>query len=558
MKITLNLSIASLIILLGVSCAKQSSPMGGPKDEEPPKLISSTPEHEATNIKPREIQVLFDEFVKIENPTKQIIITPRIKTEEVEFTAIKNRINIKLNQELEDSTTYVFNFQKSVQDITEGNPAGNLKLVFSTGTEIDSLKVSGRVRYIFPKKQKDIQNVLVGLYHISDTSDIFSNPPYYIAQADSLGNFEITNIKAGEYTAYAWHDDNNSLKAEYRSEAYGFLPDPILVDKLITNVLFNLYRADLSELKVNRSSPTGSNYDVILNKPPAEFQISHPEKNKNLFYRIKDNNIRIYHTELRDDSTSVRLTVKDSVGFSIDTTIFAKFETSERSLEKLEITANSGKGFVNRLQSRLSFNKPVTHINYDSLSIRYDTASRIPINPSHISLVDSADFTKFLIEVEIPDSLDFNVFTVFAADSTFMDVENQWNTTKLEANYNKIEEETLSDELSGKVETNELPIIIQLLNKNDEVIKESYLTETNEFKLVNIEAGDYKLRAIIDRNQNRRWDPGNLFEKTQPEPVYYFYDDENETDQFILRGGWTLDSIVIPAKADSGILQDQE
>lgn len=559
MKVPINLLIAaSLILLLACSCARQSSPMGGPQDEEPPQLLSSIPEHEATNIKPTEIQVVFDEFIKIENPTKQIIITPKIKTEEVEFTAIKSTINIKLNQELEDSTTYVFNFQKSVQDITESNPADNLKLVFSTGNEIDSLKVSGQVRYVFKKNQKDIENVLVGLYPMTDTTDIFTAPPYYIAQTDSLGSFEITNIKAGEYRAYAWHDDNNSLKTEYRSEAYGFLPEPILVDKNVTNVHFNLFRGDLSELQVNRSSPVASNYDIILNKAPAEFEIFHPDKNEKLFYRINDKNIRLYHTDLRDDSTSVRLTVKDSVGFSIDTTFFAKFETSEREVENLETSANSGKGFVERLRSRLTFNKPVIDINYDSLYIRYDSASRIPINPSHISLVDSANLTEYQIEVEIPDSLAFDVFTVFAADSTFKDVENQWNSTELEANYSKIKEETLSEELSGKVETTEFPIIIQLLNKNDEVIQESYLSESNEFKLVNMEAGDYKLRAIVDRNKNKRWDPGNILENRQPEPIYYFYDSEEESDQVLLRGGWTLNGIVINRNDDSGVLQDEE
>src|SRR5690606_4111839 len=113
--------IATLSAVLLNSCARQSSPMGGPKDEDPPQLISSNPENETTNIKPSQIQLLFNEYIKVENPTNQIIITPRLNTQQVEFSAIKNQLEIKLNQELEDSTTYVFNFQKSVQDITESN-----------------------------------------------------------------------------------------------------------------------------------------------------------------------------------------------------------------------------------------------------------------------------------------------------------------------------------------------------------------------------------------------------------------------------------------------------
>src|SRR5690606_8754294 len=304
----------------------QSSPMGGPKDEDSPLLLSSSPKNESLNSKPTTIDLVFNEYIKIENPTKQIIITPKIQSDEVEFLATKNRLSIKLNQELEDSTTYVFNFQKSVQDITESNPVNNLKLVFSTGSEIDSLKFSGSLSYVFPRDEKDIVDVLVGLYPAADTTNIFSAAPYYIAQTDSLGNFEITNIKSGEYRAYAFHDDNNSLKAEFRSEAYGFLNENIQLDSNISNVTFKLFSADLSDLKINRSSSVGNNYDLILNKFPAEYELFHPEINDKLFYRLDEKNIRLYHLGETEDSTAVRLIVRDSVGFSIDTTFFAKFE----------------------------------------------------------------------------------------------------------------------------------------------------------------------------------------------------------------------------------------
>src|SRR5690606_36933740 len=231
------------------------------------------------------LELIFNEYITTENPSKQIIITPKINPEEVVFTAQRNRLLIRLNQELEDSTTYVFNFQKSVQDITEGNPANNVRLVVSTGPQIDSLKFSGSLSYIFPGKNKEIVDVLVGLYPMADTTDIFTASPYYIAQADSSGSFEITNIKEGEYRAYAWSDDNNSLKAEFRSEAYAFLDEAILIDKNTDGIHFNLFKGDLTALKINRSSAVADNFDVILNKFPVEVQISHPEKNQKLFYR---------------------------------------------------------------------------------------------------------------------------------------------------------------------------------------------------------------------------------------------------------------------------------
>src|SRR5690606_21256208 len=153
---------------------------------------------------------------------------------------------------------------------------------------------------------------------------LFSAAPYYIAQADSAGFFEITNIKAGTYRAYAWHDENNSNKAEHRSEAYGFLNDPVVLENNITDVHFDLFKGDLSNLTVNRSTPVANNYDIILSKFPVDLTIDHPEKNKSVFFRTKEKIIRLYHTNPMEDSTAVKLMIRDSVGFSIDTTLYAK------------------------------------------------------------------------------------------------------------------------------------------------------------------------------------------------------------------------------------------
>jgi hypothetical protein len=127
--------------------------MGGPTDEEPPKWISSVPADQSTSIKPEKIVLTFDEYVGLENPAKGVVITPKINKDLVEFTALKNTITVLLKQELEDSTTYVFDFQKSVVDISERNPAEKLKLVFSTGNQIDSLNLSGNLRFVFSEEK---------------------------------------------------------------------------------------------------------------------------------------------------------------------------------------------------------------------------------------------------------------------------------------------------------------------------------------------------------------------------------------------------------------------
>lgn len=558
MKLYLTYCIALLINIGIFSCAKQSSPMGGPKDEAPPELVTMEPKNETTNIRPSEVTLTFNEFVKLENPNKQIIITPKVKMDEIEFLATRNRVNIKLNQELEENTTYVFNFQKSIQDITESNPVENLKLVFSTGDEIDSLQVSGKVAYIFPPKEKEIKDVLVGLYEDADTTDLFTAQPYYIAQADTAGNFEITNIKSGRYRVYAWHDNNNSLKAEYKTESYGFLEEPIDVIEDVDNIHINLFKGDLSELKINRTGTTGTNFDIILSKPPLEYEVIHEDLNEKLFYRLSDKNIRVYHTTLREDSTQIQLKVRDSVGFSIDTVLYAKFMESDRKKEQLEINTNSGKSFLKTIRSEWNLNKPLKSLNFDSLLIKYDTAGIIKIKPENVFLTDSLKRTKFIIQIELPDSLKLETYKVYVGDSTIQDIEGVYNSDKIEANYKRLKEDRLADGLSGKINTKENPIILQLINKNGEIIQEKYITEGNTFNFQKIEATEYRLRAIIDRNKNRRWDTGNYYQKRQPEPVYFFYDQENKSQEIMLRGGWTLTDLSIDPRRDTGIYGKQK
>ncbi len=546
--------IALTAIMLCYACAKQSSPMGGPKDEEAPTLLSSNPKDQSLNIKPKEIILTFDEYIKTDNPTRNILITPSLQKDKMEILAVKNELRIKLNQELEDSTTYVFNFQKSIQDISESNPAENLKLVFSTGNMIDSLSFSGKVEYIMPQKKPDIEDVIVGLYRIEDdTMDVFTDPPYYLTQTDTAGRFEITNIKAGTYRGYAWHDTNNTSKAEDKSEDYGFIADTIRIHENVRDAHFNIYRGNLSVFKINRSSASGGNYDIVLSKIPSKFTINQEGIGSDLTYRIKDKNIRLYHEVLPNDSIPIRLNAVDSVGFKVDTTLYAKFEESERKLEKLEITLAKEKEFLGTIKTHITFNKPLASLSYDSLFIQYDSAAYINIGSENVYLEDSIVRSKLWIEVPVQDSLSNATYQLFAADSTFMDVEGLYNEKEIKTNFKKLNEENLADEVKGKVLTELSPLIVQLRSKDGTIVKEQYLNEGNEYTFKKIPAGEYQIQVIADLNNNKKWDPGNYLERRQPEPIFYYFDAEKRSNLILLRGKWTLQNININERRASGL-----
>ncbi len=532
--------------------------MGGPRDEDPPKVTDMNPKDQSLNTKPEEIIITFDEYIKLDNANKNILITPRINKDEVIFTALKNTLVIKLNQELEDSTTYVFNFQKSIQDLSEGNPAENLKLVFSTGKSIDSLTFSGSVNSYFSGKNDKPEDAIVGLYPINDTTNVFIAPPYYLTQVDSARRFNISNIKAGKYLAYAWQDDNNSLKAEYKSEAFDFITDTISINENIEGVQFNLSKGDQNPIRLLRSSTLGSNYLIVLNKMPVDITLENEKLGNEIFYTLGDKRINLFSDAPISDSLKVNINLKDSVGYQIDSLVWAKFEESDRKPEKLTITPNSGKNFYQTLPIELTFNKPVKSINYDSLYIAYDTASMIQITPEMLSFKDSLRRDIINITLTIPDSIPYDAFTLKAADSTFRDIEGLYNEGPLSGNYKRLKRETLADAITGTIQDTEGPFIIQLLDSKGDIKRESYVETGNKFSFSLIEAGNYQIRIIEDANRNHRWDPANYEERRYAERVFYYIDPETSSKNITIRGGWTLEDLQIKATPKTGLKTIQD
>ena len=552
MKQPLSILLFFLAAWVCISCAKQSSPMGGPKDEEPPKLISSDPADQSTGIRPEKIVLTFDEYVGLDNPAKGIVITPKINKDLVEFTALKNTITVLLKQELEDSTTYVFDFQKSVVDISERNPAEKLKLVFSTGNQIDSLNLSGKLRFAFSEGKEDYKNVLVGIYPLNDSTDVFTAPPYYLGQVDTLGQFNLSNLKAGAYRAYAWKDNNGNLKAEFKSEDYDFLPDTVYLNpEKIDSACFNLAKADLTPIKVLRTGNFGKNFDVILNRNPLGRKVEIKGLGEDIFYVQGDKRLRFYPKKPIQDSLQLTLSVQDSVGFSKDSLIWAKFPVSERKPEKLSLQVNSGKSFYQNLKMELTFNKPITQIRLDSLGIKADSLF-IPIRQEMLSFTDSSRRDVLQIQAFLPDSLDTELVTLVASDSTFQDIEGEYNEKKVEANYRKLLRKNLADGISGSIEGTSGPLVIQLINGKKEVAYEQILKEGGKFSFSLLDPGTYSLRVIEDQNGNGIWDPSNYTLKRTGERVFY-YEGEDKTRDLVIRGGWTLEDLLIQANPASGL-----
>src|SRR5690606_31186767 len=113
----------------------------------PPKILKSVPENFSTNFTAKEIRIYFDEYIKIKDVQKQLIISPPMDTEPniTPLGSASKYIKIIINDTLKANTTYAFNFGQSIVDNNEENPYPYYKYVFSTGNYIDSLSVKGNI-----------------------------------------------------------------------------------------------------------------------------------------------------------------------------------------------------------------------------------------------------------------------------------------------------------------------------------------------------------------------------------------------------------------------------
>ena len=221
-----------VIVIVNVvsSCAKMGNPDGGWYDETPPQVIGAEPEDKGINVNSRKIKIFFNEFIKIENATDNVIVSPP-QLEQPEIKAAGKRILIELKDSLKSNTTYTIDFSDAISDNNEGNPLGNFTYSFSTGDRIDTLEVSGNV--LEAENLEPVKGILVGLHPVADSlktgssvldvDSVFRKQPLLrVSRTDSRGHFVIKGIAPGAYRVFALQDMDGTYTFSQKSEKIAF------------------------------------------------------------------------------------------------------------------------------------------------------------------------------------------------------------------------------------------------------------------------------------------------------------------------------------------------
>ncbi len=520
-----------IVLLLGCawllhSCANVSAPTGGKKDEIPPQIIRTTPQDQSLNFRGQTVEMVFDEFIQIDNLKQELLITPDIDGT-YESKPIKNGLRLVFDKPFRPNTTYTLNFRNSIKDVTEKNVADQVKLVFSTGDKIDTLAIRGVVTDLL--SGKPAENAIVSLYRTNDTLDILKHKPFYFTKTDKKGIFLLENLKQDSYQMYALEDRNNNLKYDannLQNEKIAFLPEPVVLDTSYTLVEMTLSKMDTVPPRITSRSGNNDLASIEFDEGLQLGTVSYTNKTDNPVFNLIEEGKRlvIYNTLNQTDSLLVQVTAIDSAGNRLVQEINIKFDnpaatrsrTTTRPKEKMatKTSPSDGEKILRDLQYTFQFSKPIVRANLSDIVLLADTITKIPVDPSA-----DLKWDAYKTNLTVTKRLDVKQrVRVLAPKGTFFSVDG--DTASVIKTTHDLKEAENYGSIAGRLQTKAPNFIVQLLEASNLKVLAEVRNQTN-YKFNYLNAGDYLIRVIIDENNNGIWDQGNLLKRRQPEPVLF-------------------------------------
>ncbi len=538
--------IALFVLLISgfiFSCATIVEPSGGPKDEMPPKVVRFLPKKNSTSFHQNKIAITFDEFIKIDNINKHLLVSPPMKNKPTFLTSGKSLI-IKLSDTLKENTTYRIYMGDAIVDLHENNPIKNFDYTFSTGAYIDSLEIKGKV--IDAYTQKPVGDVLVMLYKNSYDSIPLKELPDYISKTDKNGNFVFKNLQNKQFMIFALSDINSNYLFDLQSEDIAYydsliypyyqpllLPsDSITSDSLKKTkdtvnqknkpITLSLFKEMDTVFRYEQYTDFNRLLSIGFNQPinDLDVELLQPKTATIQVEKIEKDSVNIWLYGFEKDTALLH--VKSNAKNMNDTLLFSYFPSKkdQKKLQKaiLNIKLKDAKQSVFYKKPTLVFDRPLDTVNL----------------PEKIQLVTDTDTIDVAYKVEGIRSLSMTYpwkeeaksYKIYIPDSTFKDMYGLYNKKNvLRLNHTaKAEFGTLIIHINmNETKHKGASYIVQLLEGDkEEVIRTVTVHQDTTIHFDFLKANNYALKAIIDRNNNGKWNGGIYLKKLPPEMVVSF------------------------------------
>jgi hypothetical protein len=510
----LYIPIVFLFLLSLTECAKKGNPSGGIRDSIAPVIIRSVPENFTTRFENNEIRITFDEFIKLKNVSKELIISPPLKYAPIITPlSVSKVLKIKIVDTLKENTTYSFNFGNSIIDNNEGNIFPNYKYVFSTGSFIDSLSLKGSaIDALLPETQFPTTVVLYQVDEAYKDSLVFLEKPTYITTTiDETNSFELSNLKEGTYQLIALKEETRNYTFQPKTDKIGFYKDLIT---LPTDSVFELRLfKEIPDFKATRPKLESKNrisfgytgkadeYEVQLITPMEEdfeYQIiKEPGKDTlNFWFKpqvTKDSLVFVTKNKQEIDTATVRFRKLFTDSLRV-TPINNRFISV---MDTLKLKANTPLVLID--------SEKITVVNKDTLAIAFHAQINTKENTAEI----------------IFDKQEEQNYNILLKEGAIKDYFGNQTDSIVLGQLVKPNSEFASLSLAlGN--TNKFPLLIELITEKFTVVKSAYIIENIPVVFEHIKPGNYFIRLIFDENKNKAWDPGHFLKKIAPEKVVYY------------------------------------
>lgn len=574
----------TVVICLLSSCAKMGQPDGGWYDETPPRILGASPSDKATEVTDHKMYIYFNEFIKLSDASQKVVVSPP-QMEAPDIKDAGKRIIIDLKDSLKANTTYTIDFSDAISDNNEGNPLGNYTYSFSTGTEIDTMEVSG---YVYEAENLEpIKGIMVGLYdNLADS--VFRKEPFQrVSRTDSRGRFVIKGIKPGNYRVYALMDADGNYLFNQKSEKIAFSRD-IIVPSCKPDIRQDtIWRDSLHIENIMQVPYTHFFPDDIVLRAFAEVQtdryMTKNEREKanrfTLMYSYGDDDLPVIRglnfdaenafvveaTEKKDTITywlrdtllvnqdTLRMEVQyhatDTAGMlylQTDTLTLLSKEPYAKRLKQKEKEYNDWKKKQEKAEKRGDpFKKemPVPPLSIGmnfagdidpdkNPTLTFDTPLAMA-DTSKIHLYSKHDTlwyrSPFLVREKVNVPRTYEVIGEWRPD---VEYSLEIDSAAFVDIYGSVSD---TAKKGFKVKSNDAystifmtldgmrgkNVVAQLVSSTDAVMKE-VRTHTGDAEFFYVNPNTYYLRIFVDENNNGKWDTGNYDEGRQAETIYYY------------------------------------
>lgn len=554
------------------SCANIGNPSGGPIDKTPPIFMRSNPTPNAVNVKDRKIEIFFDEIVTLKDPSTKIIVSPA-QTEMPRMSALGRKVTVELVDSLLPNTTYTIDFSNSIQDNNEGNAIDNFAFAFSTGSVIDSMRVSGYV--LDSRTLEPMQSVVVGLQSNLADSAFHKEKLQRVALTNDRGQFTIRNVSPGSYHIFALKDLDRDYKFGNPTEDIAFL-DSIIVPSIGSREAADTVYNDLNEIDtiMRATRPAYFPNDILLSMfnedrksqylannlrvdstrisltfaaasdtlpslsivgrndvPDQWYTLERSQTNDTLTYWIRPphlvsaDTLMVATTYLRTDTASNLSWGTDTLKFTFQRQKAKKKKKNEEtdSLEQIRFMdlhplANGTQEVYAPLL--LQTGTPIERYSREAFHLQRKLQNDTTFYPAEIKSIALRDSTLNRRDLMLKVDWEPGAAYTLAVDSLAMTDIYGLKTKPLKVDFNvrKMEE-------YGNIVFNIPAVrdsaIVELLDGTDKVVLHTPV-KNHRAELLNLQPGKYYARLFIDRNGNGKYDTGNYDMHLQPEETVYY------------------------------------